>query len=137
LRHGTGERAGVVHPHVGRCLNSGRRQKLFLGETILANGQRLGARPDKATLRKGRRGARRNVLEFKGDELDLARELRQRHNVFIRRDRSFACDVECRAIGVLRVNMAPEPEFRGCQGEHAPQLAAAQNPNRRTWNKIE
>src|ERR1700730_17533168 len=43
-----GERAGIVYPHVRCRLDSRRRQKLLLGEAILANCQRLGAWPHNA-----------------------------------------------------------------------------------------
>ena len=94
LRHGAGERAGVVHLGEGRDLDAEPRDEVLLDQPVLRQRQNRGRGPHRRMRSEKFRRARRDVLEFVGDDVDRGGETRQRLFVVIGRDRAGGGDFD-------------------------------------------
>ena len=91
---------------------------------ILRIGQHRNARGEK------RRGLRRHVLEFIGDDVDVGGEAVERFGVGVIGAGDAMHDVESGRVGSGREDVALEAEPRRGQRQHAAELAAAENADR-------
>ena len=69
----------------------------------------------------------RDILELEGDDVDGAGKGGERRFVVIGGDGARRGDGEGRALRVGAIDVAGEAEFGGGDGQHAPELAAAEN----------
>ena len=94
-----------------------RRQDFRIGQHRNARGQK-------------RRGLRRHVLEFVGDDVDVLRETIERFGVGVIGGGDTMHHVESGRIGRRREDMTLEAEASGGERQHAAELTAAENPDR-------
>ena len=131
LGHRARHAAGRVDGDERRGPDAEGRQKLLLDKPVLARGQRRRVGPDGAQGGQHLGRARRHVFEFVGDHLDAGGECLQRRLVLVGRHRGRARDLEGGAVGVGAIHVGAQPEPRGGERQHPPELAAAENADRR------
>ena len=115
----TGAKAGTAMPSSAISCFSARRSC----ETA-----RLRA-PGSTAVRAARKrdGGGRDVLEFVGDDVDGGGEVGERRLVVIGRDGAAAATAKAGLGGIGAVDVAVEAELGGGHGQHAAELAAAEN----------
>src|SRR5579872_5880091 len=127
--------AGVLDGQEGRGLQADIPQEGLFRQAVLGQRQRPGVGPQRAALAQIFGAGDRHVLEFVGDHVDRFGEFPERLFVVIGGDGLGGRDVESRRVGLGRENMALEAEPRRRHSEHAPELAAAQDADRRAGRK--
>jgi hypothetical protein len=108
-----------------------RADEVFFDEAILRRLQHLRVGQDRPAPRQERRGLRRHVLEFIGDDVDRAGKPAERGLVVIFRAGAGVHDVECAGVLFGRVDVAAQPERGRRERKHAGQLSAAENADGR------
>ena len=99
----------------------------LLAEAVLRHGQRPRAGMQRDARAKEGRCRGRDVLEFVGHHIDGIGEAGERLLVLILRDGVAGRDVEGRAVGLGREDMAADAEIGGGEGHHPGELAAAED----------
>ena len=107
-------------------------EKTFLRQTILGRCEDHRIGQDRLSVRDEEIGGlRRNIFKFERDQIAAIRETGKGFFVVERRARSFADNIERTGIRFRRINMTMNSETLRCLRKHAPQLAAAKNPEGR------
>src|SRR5690606_2992340 len=104
----------------------------LLPQAILDDVQYLAAGPHRHVAGGAFAGQRGHVLELEADHVDFLAEGGQRVEILVRGLHFLVGDLTGRGVPIRRVGMDPVAHTLCRQGEHAAQLAAAQNPENGT-----
>ena len=98
----------------------------LLVKAILRDRQRIWRGRDARTRRDQRFSSfRRYVFEFSRDDMNMAREIRQRRVILIATDSRLRRDARRRAVRFICEDMNVEAQLRRSDREHAAELAPA------------
>src|SRR5262249_8055292 len=85
-------------------------------------------RTNRDQFRGGGGGGRgRDIHEFEGNDLDLPSELANAVEIFVGVDELLVADLAGRRVVIRRIDQNAVTQFARRQGEHAPELSAAQH----------
>ena len=116
--------------HGGRAV--GVEEGLFV-DPVLGDGERARAGRDLGAQRNQLvDGCRRNVLELIGDDVRVVGEFPQRRRIVIGADQALHGHAARGRVGVAFQHHGVEAQLRGRLGQHAAQLAAAQDADGRS-----
>ena len=105
--------------------------EVFLGQSILGDRQHLRVRQHRRARGQEGRGLRRHILELVGDHIDIGGEAVERGVIGIVGAGDPMHHIEGGRVRTGSEDMAFESEARGREREHAAELAAAENADRR------
>ena len=128
---GRGKVGVIVHRKEIRCGYADAVKEALFGEAVLADLQRPGRREDGNVLGKPAGGGDRHVLELIGDDGREACQFGERLRVVIGGDDLPVGELRGGAIGLRLEYGGAVAEPGGGQRQHAPELAAADNADRR------
>ena len=121
---------------VGGDGNAKSVHEVLLGEPVLGDGERLRRRKDGNDARRGVERRCGHILELASHDIDTRGKSRDRIAVAIRADRCCRRDVEGRGLALVGIDVRLEAESRGSHGEHAAELAAAEDTDRAAGRQL-